>query len=804
MLADRLGCSRIFWQPHGLWIRTKSEKYMKPFAKSLLAVSITALLFGCGGGGSANDSSTPSTDNPSAGNPSTNPSTNNPSAGNPSTNNPMVQLRVKAIDGVLKGALVWVDLNSDGIQDDKEPSGTSDDKGEVLFTLQAGQDEAPIYVVAIPGQTEDLDRGPIVTAFTMVAPSNGGTVRVVSPLTTLLFLKIAETGDREQAKAALASQLGISSDLLEANFVELGDGKVAFIARSVVDALPPTGLPGDKARQKTLSLALTANAGGAAAIYPKLQDANISGQGVPSLKREIDYNTHQVVFSIEFATREVVDGKTLSKGTKYYWDNLANDYERLNGLPLISTVWTLDEQKFSDGTIERHSTWEKDLDKDGQRNFMGKMLSLGTSLDWTEYYDESSNCVEQPMPCNDNGRIYDGADLKANLAAQDYSAIDFVQVSHKTAVSGGYKINMEEYQAAAPTLNWFNPADPGTSGYSRVEQRAAESEGSRLTFLHYWGEYRAEEHQRESLLTGLDGSTQFSSGKIVWANSLDNQFEEYADYNTFSEHSDTLISYWSDTVTKWSQTGANQQLVTTEGTRYLLDYEKEVKKTDGNPNGYLFSQYRVEQTNISANERHIYVTWDHFAQPDDLNGPFNEADSGQEFKVMRRHEGKGDAMDGWWIGHNYAEWHSRAIADLPGKVLSLLAVRNNFADINPDSLAGLDTYDQAALEGPLFKAGSKSYLISDETWFDVAIKRKLTINGKRITTGIGWEALLQLDGGMTSLILLENACLDWTCSRQNFYQLDTINPVEGKVTFKEAPTTVLYLREADADAEIAP
>lgn len=752
---------------------------MNPFSKSLLAVAITGLLFGCGGGDSADD-------------------TNNPPA-------KTTRLQAQAIDGVLKGAHVWVDLNGNGTQDDQEPSATSDDKGQVQFTLAEGQQNAPIYVVAIPGETVDLERGPIEHAFTLVAPASSGAVRVVSPLTTLLFLEIAKTGDREQARAALASRLDIAPEVLESNFIEQGDGQAAFVAKSIVDVLPETGLPRDAARQEAMRQMLDASAGEATAVYTRLGDLPGTVEGTPTLKREIDYNTHQVVFSVEFATSETVGDKEVRKGTQFYWDSVANDVERRDGEPLIATVWTQEVRKLSDGTIERHSTWEKDLNKDGVRNFKGQLLSLGTGEHWTEYYDEGSNCDEASAGCVDNGRHYDDADLRAALAARDYSAIDFVQVSDKVAVQGGYDIRMAEYEPASPSQDWFNPAAPGMPGYQRLEHRVTGDEGGLVTFEHDWGA-DGSVNQRESLLTRPDGSTRFSAGKIVWANPLDDEFEEYADYNTFGP---TRLSYWYDTVTEWAHTGVNQQRLIIEGKRYLLDEDDQIKLSDSDhPDGYLFNRYRVEQQDVSADERHLYVNWDHIVQQG--HESLNQNSSGQEFKVMLRHKGAGDAMDGWWIGHDFAEWHSRNIADLPEKILTLREEEGGFDQINTGNLPGLSVYDQPTLDGPLFTAGTSRYLVTNDGWLGVSGTRKLTFNGMLIDDP-AQDVLLHLDGGMASLVLLKGnepaPCAWWTCWDQRFSMIDAVDPVKGIVTFRHGasdPVTTLYLREGDADAALAP
>lgn len=128
---------------------------MKLFTKSWLAASIITALAGCGGGDSSSDSTTP-----------------------PETK---TTLQIRAIDGVLQGALVWVDLNGNSLRDAAEPFAKSDSEGRALFTLEPGQLSANVYVETILGETVDLERGPVDTAFTMVAPAgsgSSGTVRI--------------------------------------------------------------------------------------------------------------------------------------------------------------------------------------------------------------------------------------------------------------------------------------------------------------------------------------------------------------------------------------------------------------------------------------------------------------------------------------------------------------------------------------------------------------------------------------------------------------------------------------------------
>lgn len=747
---------------------------MKHIAKSLLAVTITGLLFGCGGGDNSSDTPVDSS----------------------------VQLKVRAIDGVLKGALVWVDLNSNGSRDSAEPSATSDGEGRVAFTLEKGQEHSPVYVEAIAGETEDLERGLIEQGFTLVAPADGDTDRVVSPLTTLLFLEIASGSDPDQAREALAERLGLEPAMLEADFIELKDGRAAFIAKVVTDALPAE-LPKTQADQKGLLTALNESSNEAAAIYGKLKDESLSEAGDPTLKSEIDYNTREALFTIEYATRKSEGDKVLSEGTKYYWDRIANDYERLNGKPLIATVWSLEERTKSDGTVERYTKWEHDFNRDGTRDFKGQSYAEVKGDQWREFYDEDTNCREMPTECHDQTRRYDGEDLRAALAAADYSTIDFVQDWKRTKSQDRIDVEMQEYKSDAPTRDWFNPDNPGKPLYRRLEHHVTGEEGRSITYEDDW-DADGSINQWNTLLTRLNGSSRYSSGKIIWAAPLNGEFEEYADY---SYGSDERVSYWYETQQDTTPLGKGMKQERYSGQRFILDDTKNVKLTDSeHPDGYLFNRYQVDQEDISADEQHIYVSWDHLA----LAGyAFTRDDPGQEFKIMYRHKGAGDAMVGWWLGHSYAEWGSREVSDLPAKVKGLLAEGKSLAQITEQTLPGLDSYNQTVLGGPLFDKGSKRFMVTDNDWFGVSGKQKLTISDGMVE---GQNIMLQLAGGMANLVALKgdgsDPCNWWSCWQQNIMSLDSIDPVKGIITLRRwsasDPTTTLYLREADADAALAP
>ncbi|XAW88572.1 hypothetical protein ABDK09_15935 [Vibrio sp. CDRSL-10 TSBA] len=72
---------------------------------------------------------------------------------------------VKAIDGYLRGALVWLDLDQDFQLDDNEPSATSQSGGVAELDVSgiANPENYPVVVQAIRGETVDEDTGNAVS-----------------------------------------------------------------------------------------------------------------------------------------------------------------------------------------------------------------------------------------------------------------------------------------------------------------------------------------------------------------------------------------------------------------------------------------------------------------------------------------------------------------------------------------------------------------------------------------------------------------------------------------------------------------
>ncbi|PKF81575.1 hypothetical protein CW749_02770 [Vibrio sp. vnigr-6D03] len=201
-----------------------ARKYLK-----LSALSLTIALVGCGGGsdGSANGQTGP--------------------AGSTTS-----KLDVTAIDGYLRNARVWLDLNNNFSHDTNEPTATTGLNGKA--TLDVSNITSPssysVVVQAIKGTTIDEDNlAPVTRNFLLSAPAGE---LIVTPITTLLKQKMDRGIAIETAKQEVAADLQIElADLLE-DYKSQNLSDVAFAARVLVQtSLMPENQSVANARQQS-------------------------------------------------------------------------------------------------------------------------------------------------------------------------------------------------------------------------------------------------------------------------------------------------------------------------------------------------------------------------------------------------------------------------------------------------------------------------------------------------------------------------------------------------------------------------
>ena len=197
-----------------------------------LSLVTTAILSGCSGGSSGGGDGSPATS----------------------------YYSVKAIDGYLRNATIWLDIDGDFEQDADDPSGATGEGGSYDLDVNGitNYESYPLVVQAIAGVTIDedtiTDGSPsgtaIDSAYLLSAPAG---VENVTPLSTLVHIYSEQNlsgtstdAEIEQAiadaVADVADLLGISEDDVLSDFIEGGAEGAAFAASNIVESniLPDT------------------------------------------------------------------------------------------------------------------------------------------------------------------------------------------------------------------------------------------------------------------------------------------------------------------------------------------------------------------------------------------------------------------------------------------------------------------------------------------------------------------------------------------------------------------------------------
>ena len=155
---------------------------------------------------------------------------------------------VTAIDGYLRNARIWLDLNGNYVLDDGEPNAISGEGGvaDLDVTNVDNPEQYPVVVQAISGQTIDEDEPDVTVSddYMMSAPPGE---KDVTPLSTLVHVLIDQnTTDSDDAAAIeaakqaaiqqVADQLGLDEDEILGDFVESGVDAAAYAAENLVDS----------------------------------------------------------------------------------------------------------------------------------------------------------------------------------------------------------------------------------------------------------------------------------------------------------------------------------------------------------------------------------------------------------------------------------------------------------------------------------------------------------------------------------------------------------------------------------------
>jgi pimeloyl-ACP methyl ester carboxylesterase len=141
---------------------------------------------------------------------------------------------VTVIDGYLSSAKVWLDLNDNGSQDINEPTTVTEKNGKATLTIDSGTDPKnySVMVLAQSGITFDESLNQLIEKDFILASPKGE--NIVTPLTTLVYLKNREVGDIESAKSLISEQFNLTPQRIFEDFIASSDTEQEAIAADIV------------------------------------------------------------------------------------------------------------------------------------------------------------------------------------------------------------------------------------------------------------------------------------------------------------------------------------------------------------------------------------------------------------------------------------------------------------------------------------------------------------------------------------------------------------------------------------------
>ena len=450
----------------------------------------------------------------------------------------------------------------------------------------------------------------------------------------------------------------------------------------------------------------------------------------------------------------------------------------------------------NDATFSRISEWSNDFNLDGQAQFFGKSLDVGTRTNNGEnfwrYVDEADASLEGGNNGGD-GRVFNDVDFTSRNHPKDLSEIDVVSKVTQTWVQDGIKnivtTDKNEYSPDEFVLSDFENLIP-----FYAQNTLAEVVASKVLAIAYKRDWGADGTLNESsqFTTNGDNAYVLSSQRPIWANPSDGINEEYADYNYVSN---ALTSYWYETTDTVSE-GLSKRV----GKRFVLDETVKLVNTE-HPDGLLFHERESTQTLIHETEINEYATWTHYAL-EGYDFTSEQDESGQVYTVLQK-----QAND-VWIGFDFNEWGSLSVVDLAEQVETLRAGGTELIDINEEMLPGLNTYARVI---PTY-----SFLYNDageaRTWYLVSNDADFCDDGQysfdAVTlTNNGLKEGWLVYGASSGLIVVAKPIVDEPLNSYDDYERDWLELLSIDLQSDSVMWTShigeFYSDEAQAQARLA-
>ncbi len=252
-----------------------------------------------------------------------------------------------AVDGYLKGATVFLDVNGNGLADAGEPTATTDDVGR--YRLDYATLSVPVagLRVIVSGGI-DTDTGYAFAGRLSTRADGAATGQLVSPLTSLVDALVAQGLTLDAARARVAAALGL-------NVADLSTDPLAVLASQ------PALYTRQLALQRAVQLLASANAGSAETAHAAqermlraLADVVVAQRGsatVGELVARVSASESASAKALADAVESAVDaalrspgGQTSARAVMKAMDQLRSEMEGSRDYGLARAAARLDER----------------------------------------------------------------------------------------------------------------------------------------------------------------------------------------------------------------------------------------------------------------------------------------------------------------------------------------------------------------------------------------------------------------------------------------------------------------------------
>ncbi|MGS0673767.1 alpha/beta fold hydrolase [Shewanella sp. 125m-1] len=141
---------------------------------------------------------------------------------------------ITAIDGYLENATAWLDVKNNGQYLASNPTAVTDNKGKAILSIPntITAKDYSVFVEAKQSVTFDEGLGRLITnSFTLAAPAGE---RIVTPFSTLVYLKMKSGLTLSAAKTEVAAQLQLPTNGLLTDFIAAKNNRMTLIAADLI------------------------------------------------------------------------------------------------------------------------------------------------------------------------------------------------------------------------------------------------------------------------------------------------------------------------------------------------------------------------------------------------------------------------------------------------------------------------------------------------------------------------------------------------------------------------------------------